>query len=101
TDAGLPTSVGTASSRPPAAAPAAATASNGSLRRPASTTAKPSLTSASATCLPIPVPAPVTTAIFSLIDDLSFYRHPGEGRDPCRQRPGGGWMDPGFRRGDA
>src|SRR6185437_7351272 len=39
-------------------------ASSGSCRRPAITTEKPALTSASAEALPMPVPPPVTTATF-------------------------------------
>src|SRR2546422_5237421 len=60
---GSHTSLGTTSVRP-LAAPAAATCSSASLRRPASETWYPSLNSASATALPTPLPAPVTIATF-------------------------------------
>src|SRR5439155_13138673 len=65
TDSGSLTSAVTTSERASVAAPSRATASSGSRRRPASTTEKPPCMSARATCLPMPVPAPVTRAIFS------------------------------------
>src|SRR5207253_4654429 len=45
--------------------PSAAAVSKASLRRPARTTENPSCKSASAECLPTPLPAPVTIATFS------------------------------------
>jgi hypothetical protein len=62
TDRGSLTSVGTTSVFEPLASPSPAVVSRASLRRPASTTAYPSHSRASATCFPIPEPAPVTVA---------------------------------------
>src|SRR5437867_7732840 len=66
-DSGSLTSVGTTSVFDPGdfAFPSAAAVSKASLRRPARTTEKPSCKSASAECLPTPLPAPVTIATFS------------------------------------
>src|SRR2546422_3775932 len=98
---GSHTSLGTTSVRP-LAAPAAATCSSASLRRPASETWYPSLNSASATALPTPLPAPVTIATFlsmvSLLigvvyvaDSLPLFsappgEAPGRGHGPDRVR---------------
>src|SRR5882724_6146480 len=66
-DSGSLTSVGTTSVFDPGdfAFPSAAAVSRASLRRPARTTENPSCKSASAECLPTPLPAPVTIATFS------------------------------------
>src|SRR5215510_9938268 len=75
TAAGSPTSVGTTSPCAPAGPAIVTVASNSSWRRPARATAYPSCNSASATLLPMPVPAPVTIATFvnALIRHISFY----------------------------
>src|ERR1700716_814241 len=75
TDKGSPTSVRTTNARAPAASPSAAVVSRGSRRRPARTIAYPSRPSASAAALPIPDPAPVTTATLS----GETIRHPPSG----------------------
>src|SRR5206468_3447224 len=90
---GSHTSVGTTSVRP-LDAPAAATCSSASLRRPASDTWYPSFNSASATALPTPLPAPVTIATFlSMVSLLiAWYTSPtayhGRPHGPDRVRGG-------------
>jgi hypothetical protein len=69
TEAGLPTSVGTASTREPAP-DSSATWSSGSGRRPANTTLQPSASRASAAARPMPLPAPVTTAMRLVLSPL-------------------------------
>jgi hypothetical protein len=78
--AGSDTSVGT--TRLLAGAPSLATASSGSLRRPASTTVKPSFIRARDAARPTPVPAPVTTATFKepAINSLPFQKGLFRGR---------------------
>ena len=66
TEAGSVTSVGTASALRPRPFTCSATASSGSLRRPLSATSNPSLASASDDALPIPEPAPVTSATLAM-----------------------------------
>src|SRR5215471_20388429 len=75
TAAGSPTSVGTTSPCAPDGPAIVIVASNSSWRRPARVTAHPSCNSASATLLPMPVPAPVTIATFvnALMQHISFY----------------------------
>ena len=73
----LPDIVGTTNVSGPSQAIDAVVRSS-STRRPASTTAHPSPRSPSATARPIPLPAPVTTAIFI----ASWWR-----RRPCRSSP--------------
>jgi hypothetical protein len=62
--AGLATSASRATARPPAFVISATTSSRGALRRPATTTCAPSAASMSAVERPMPVPPPVTIAIF-------------------------------------
>src|SRR5260370_745171 len=66
TDRGSATSARTLTIRAPSFDPSAAVASNGSLRRPATTTEYPSCARPRATALPIPVPPPVTTATLAI-----------------------------------
>ena len=68
TDSGLPTSVGTASIRPPCESAEAAVASNWVARRPASATEYPAACSPSAAARPMPLPAPVTSANLPVAD---------------------------------
>src|SRR6266540_3113460 len=74
TEAGAPMSVGTTRAREPDEPAVVTVASKSSLRRPARATAYPSCNSASATLLPMPVPAPVTIATFmdALMRHISF-----------------------------
>ena len=65
TGCGLLTSVGTTSIRPSECFLSPAVFSNSWTRRPANTTAHPFSRKARLTARPIPLPAPVTTAIFS------------------------------------
>ena len=62
TESGLLTSVGTPSALPCMLSTSPTTACSGSGRRPATTTANPSLASANAEALPMPLPPPVTSA---------------------------------------
>ena len=62
-DPGSATSVGTAS-RVSGRSPASTVVFSASALRPATTTLKPALASATADALPIPLPPPVTTATF-------------------------------------
>ena len=66
TASGLLTSVGTASILPPPEGASAAVFSNSAARRPASVTEYPAACSPRATARPMPLPAPVTSAIFVL-----------------------------------
>src|SRR5712691_10309986 len=74
TESGLPTSVGTPSAFPCRPSISPTTACSGSGRRPATTTANPSLARAIAEALPIPLPPPVTRATFpfELMPIVSF-----------------------------
>src|SRR5947209_2178069 len=65
TESGSATSVGIVIALRPEAPPSLATASSGSLRRPASATFHPAFIKARAEALPTPVPPPVTTAILA------------------------------------
>src|SRR5208282_1968193 len=65
TDAGSRTSVGTTRVRGGSTLASAAVSSSISRRRPASTTVQPTSSRACAVARPMPLPAPVTTAIFA------------------------------------
>src|ERR1019366_5404248 len=73
TEFGSVTSVGTGSILPPDAVADAAVRSSGSERRPASTTEYPAELSARETARPMPLPAPVTSAILPLRDIVIPY----------------------------
>jgi hypothetical protein len=72
-DAGSETSVGTTRLRDGDALASGAVSSSIPRRRPASTTVKPASISASADARPMPLLAPVTTAIFSGMSMLPYF----------------------------
>src|ERR1035437_3943796 len=95
TERGSPTSVGTGSIVPPEGSPDAAVRSSSAARRPASATEYPAACKARLTARPMPLPAPVTSAILPVFAIfVSIVRQPAQAaswlhapRHPLRAQP--------------
>src|ERR1017187_2394764 len=95
TERGSPTSVGTGSIVPPEGSPDAAVRSSSAARRPASATEYPAACKARLTARPMPLPAPVTSAILPVFAIfVSIVRQPARAaswlhapRHPLRAQP--------------